>query len=441
MGDWISKHAKVIILLFAFSLGVFFINYRYNVTGDTAPAELLPISLINESNFDFNEFSKDSGYGYWFTSYEGRTVSKYPIVPGLLNLPVYLIAHSKGVDLYTQRGWLSQISASIIAALSAVFMYLCLTNLCKKNTAILFTFAFVFGTTVWSVASTGMWQHGPSVLFITIALALITRSKTNLPAYAGFFVGMAVFNRPTNIVIALPLTAYVFFKERENLKYFLFFAAIPAICLFWYSYTYFGSITALGQGNGGADEFSTPLLTGLAGILFSPNRGILAFSPMFIFGLVYLAWAFTKKAKPIEPYIAIALILIVLVYAKWRMWWGGWSFGYRIVTESVPLLIVMTARCWERFIVKKKLLKIMFLLFLFISIYIQFLGARYYQCGFNYSPDSIDFNKTRLWDYKNGEIVRCSKNFWNDVKSGFVPALPKPYKFNNWSRVWYPNEQ
>jgi len=413
-------HYETIFFLFSFTLTIFLLG-KYPETGDTVPAETLPISLIKEHDLDFDEFVATKGYGYWFIDRNGTAVSRYPIVPGILNTPVYLVAYSIGIDPVNKEHELSHITASIIAALSVVFMYLFLVRICKrKKTAIMFSLIYAFATCVWSVASTVLWQHGPSLLFINISLALLIRPEKNLPGYAGFFLGMTVFNRPTNIVIALPLAAYVFFHQKKQFGKFVFFAAIPAILLFWYSYAYLGSVTALGQGQGAPSEFKTPFLDGLTGILVSPNRGILVFSSFFIFGIAYMVFSLiSNKTEPIDRYLAIAAILLLVVYAKWSMWWGGWSFGYRIITEITPILIIFTVRYWENKAVGQKLLKVAFLILVFLSVYIHFLGAHYYQCGFNYEPNNSDDHPERMWDIKDGELMRCTRNFWADIVEDF----------------------
>jgi hypothetical protein len=429
-----DNHYKIIMFLFSFSLAIFSLA-KYNSTGDSVPAETLPISIIKEHDLDFDEFVETRGYGHWYIDRNGTTVSRYPIIPGILNTPVYIIAHLIGIDISKKEHELSHVTSSILAAFSVVFMYLYLVRICKKKeNALMFSFFYAFATCVWSVASTALWQHGPSLFFITIALAMLVRTETNLLGYAGFFLGMAVFNRPTNIAIALPLAMHVFLNQKKHRGKFIFSAAIPAIFLCLYSYKYLGSITALGQGQGHPDEFSTPFLEGLAGILGSPNRGILVFSPFLIFGFIYsLMTLISKKTKSLDRWLAVSIILLLIIYSKWRMWWGGWSFGYRIIIEIIPMLIIFTTQVWESKIEKQKILKVIFLALVLLSIYIQFLGAHYYQCGFNAGPPNIDDYPERLWDFKEGELVRCTKNLWADLIEKYKEPAVIDLSFSNWS--------
>jgi len=249
---------------------------------------------------------------------------------------------------------------------------------------------------------------------------------------------MAVFNRPSNIIIVLPLTLYVFFEFREHFKKFILFAAIPAFL--WGFYVYMHWHPAFGEKwlanyvdtkisilsirdpeikhytdsqNG---LFSGNILSGLTGLLISPSRGLFIYSPIFIFSFIFLFYAlFSKKIRVIYKYLAISVFALVLVYSKFVAWWGGWTFGYRFLIELLPMLIIFLALSWEKFIKKNKYLKAIFILFLFISLYIHFLGAYYYPCGFDYSPNNIDYNVGRLWDVKDSQIVRCTKRMLHSL--------------------------
>jgi len=402
-----------ILLIFLVTILSYDIESRYFRSGDSIPAELLPISIINEQNFDFNEFiSPKSSMPYWFRHVNNKIISTYPIVPGILNLPTYYFAHIFGFDLFENRYLLSGISAVIISTISIIFMYLCLLRICStKRTALVFTFIYTFGTCLWSFSSRSMFQHGPSLLFITISLLLIfSRNKKAIP-YVGFFLGMAVFNRPTNIMIALPLTIYIYFNHRDTFIRYVLLAGIPLGLLCLYSQIYFGNITSFGQGYA-VNYLTGNIFEGLFGILISPSRGLLVFSPIFIFSFYYLFKTLVStEIDSIYKYLAATVIALVLLYAKWPMWWGGHSFGYRIIIEISPMLIIFLAKSWEKFINNKYYLKIIFIWSTLFSFYVHFIGAFYFPSGFNRYPGDIDQYTERLWDLKDTQISRCTKSF------------------------------
>ena len=421
LDNLLKKKHIIPILLFLFTFLVFNIGFRYQSTGDVRPNELLPISLIYERDFDFNEFvDGNTDSLYWFQNNNGKILSNYPIVPGLLNLPVHLIAFIFGVNLLENNFLLSTISASWISSLSVAFMYLCLVKICRKRrNAVLFALIYSFATPVFSTVSRGTWQHAPSLLFLTISLLiLLSKNKHNIP-YSGFFLGMVLFNRPSNIMIILPLIIYTFFEYREQFKKYILFMAVPLIFMSLYIADYWHptslSIELIYPIENQVD-FRGNFFSGLLGQLISPSRGVLIYTPLFIFSFIFLFYSLiSKKIDLIYKYLAISAIFLILVFS-WK-WWAGWTFGYRYLIELIPLLIIFLAFFYERVIQKNKYLKIIFMLFLFISMYIHFLGAYYYPCGFDYFPNDINHNTERLWHIKDSQIILCTKKMLHSLDS------------------------
>ena len=147
------------VFLFLFTIFIFNIKFRYLPSGDTYPNELLPITIINEGNLDFNEFVENSDkLPYYFRKVNNKVISSYPVVPGILNTPVYFVANLAGVDMEENKFLLSMLTSSLLASLSVVFMYFCLLIISnKKTTAFYFALIYAFGTSVLSIASRGIW--------------------------------------------------------------------------------------------------------------------------------------------------------------------------------------------------------------------------------------------------------------------------------------------
>ncbi len=392
LAPWIA----LLLPLFVYNVG-----FRYVGSGDTVPAELLPIAILHGHGFDFQEFAAGN-LPYWFRHEHGRVVSNYPVLPGLVNVPVYALARLAGVDLYAHRHALSLATASLVASLSVLFLYFALTHVCRsRREALFFALAYAFGTCVWSIASRGAWQHGPSVLFLSAALWALLRGGVSVPL-AGLALALAVVNRPTNALIAVPLALYVLRYERRRALAFAGLAILPAFFHLWYAKTYWGSALSLAQevpqGNFGGHFWS-----GLAGVLVSPSRGLLVFSPIFLFAIP----AALLTLRPLPPgrerlprYLLVGVAATVALYARWSMWWGGHSFGYRLVTELAPLLIVLIAGFWP--VAEKSRAAVRaFALLLAFSIYVQFLGAMVFPSGFN---NEIDTQPARLWRVRHSEI-------------------------------------
>ena len=281
---WESPYLTAVILTAACLL-IFLLPrgwWNGGASGDTAPAELLPIAILQYHSLDFNQLieqhpsvANPRNLPYWFVERYGRVVSFYPIVPGLMNLPAFHVADWLGYDLFRYHYILSHISACVIGALSAGFMFLALDAICdRRAVAIGFTIVFAFGTEVWGTLTEGMWQHGPSILLLAMALAIVLRRwRWGIPT-AGVLMGLAIWNRPTNVLLVAPIALYMAFAFRRQVVAFACAMAVPLLLMAIYSYLYCGSVMYLGQGRSVVADLSSshaaltaPLPAGVDGAL------------------------------------------------------------------------------------------------------------------------------------------------------------------------------
>jgi hypothetical protein len=411
---FLKKPYATPFFLFLIAFCIFVAGMRYMASGDAIPAILLPISLIRERNLDFNEFVKNKNHlPYPFRNVNGRIVSNFPILPGLLNTPIFLLAYFFGMSLQQMAKWrilLSLLSAAAIASLSVVFMYLALKIITSRNKAIFFSLVYALATSAWSVAAIGIWQHGPSIMFITAALWLLLRKDRYLP-YSGLLLSLAFFNRPSNLLIALPLTIYVFLHYRQYFRTYLTAALLPVPFFLSYSYVYFNKPLFI---YGFPLDLSDNLFAGMAGSLFSPSHGIFIFTPILLFSAGPLIKSLSPKKYDIfYTYLAVAAMAVLLLHSQRLDWYGGWSYSYRYLVETLPILTIFLVLAWEENISKKLYLRFIFSFLLLWSVYTQILGAYIYPSGFdNYSlGDPKCLNECRikrLWNFKDNEITRCS---------------------------------
>jgi hypothetical protein len=92
----------------------------------------------------------------------------------------------------------------------------------------------------------------------------------------------------------------------------------------------------------GKPGFSYPLLLGVLSILLSFGKGLLFFAP----GLA-LVWV--RAAAPLPPrlyvfrrYALLFVMGLILAYAKWWSWYGGWFWGPRFfLFASVPAALMI----------------------------------------------------------------------------------------------------
>jgi hypothetical protein len=78
------KYKKVVIFLITFF--IYTINFRYLGTSDTVPNVYVAISLINEGNFDLDEFKGKVDLGN-VVDYNNKTLSQYPVITPIVATP------------------------------------------------------------------------------------------------------------------------------------------------------------------------------------------------------------------------------------------------------------------------------------------------------------------------------------------------------------------
>jgi hypothetical protein len=113
------------------------------------------------------------------------------------------------------------------------------------------------------------------------------------------------------------------------------FAACLALLL-WHNNARFGD--PFDNGYAG-ESFSTPLLKGATGLLFSPGKGLFVYAPILI--LACVGWPrFWKQNRAAAALCAAVPLIVLLTYARWWTWWGGWCWGPRFLVPALPFLIL-----------------------------------------------------------------------------------------------------
>lgn len=298
--------------------------------------------------------------GHWYNA--------YPLGPSLLALPfiaiIQLIASAISTlfprahfliaqpvisaflrgDLFGAHQLAELWSAAPIAALSALFVYLTTLRFLPRRQALLLALIFAFGTTQWSTASRSLWQHGPSVLCLALTLYLLLQPR---PEFAAIPLALSFIARPSNFIAVAVLTVYVAVHHRDRLLRFLACAAPVAALFFLYNLTVLHSL--LPRYFHAGVQTSKPWLWGVAMNLVSPSRGLLIFTPVFLFAIAGAALAFTR---PFRLPLACYLTVIVLCHAALLgNYWGGHCYGPRYFSDMAPFLIFLlipAAQYWNK---------------------------------------------------------------------------------------------
>jgi hypothetical protein len=406
-------------------------NGRGITAGDTYPARYLPFAIVQHHTIFLDPVAKVAAQGrgagaYWMLPRpDGHVISLYPVVVPLLVAPLYVPA----VGYLRMSGWtegrldhaariMEKLSASLLAALSASLLYLLLRRRATGSIALLLTAAYAFGTTTWVISSQALWQHGMAALLVIGALLLLTGASTAPRAIAaGLLCGVIAANRPPDAILGAALGLYgLFWASRRHKLMFVAAWALPLAAVVLYNFGVAGNVLG-GYGLiGKAAFFSHALLPGVAGLLFSPTRGLLVFSPFLLF--LVLAGRFLPRSREerfLTALMIAAVAIQIMLYAK-ADWRGGLSWGPRYMTDFLPFLIWMLVPVVSAL---RGVARISFLATVGASILIEAIGAFCYFPPIDIPIFAADrpnhYDIRGVWNWRNAP-------FLTSLREGLAPA-------------------
>jgi hypothetical protein len=448
----------IFVLLFALYLSNCF---YYMSSTDTIPAILLPFNILDKGTVTLDNFipyysQPTNWWGtYFFREAQGHIVSSYPIVVPVLTTPLYIPAFLAAkvlgvpIDMGNHTFFLmvyamEKLAAGFIAALSGVIFYLVLRELFGRKVSLAGLRVYALGTSTWTIGSQGLWQHGMSELLLCLILYTVARDikarRTWHFVFLGALTALLVFNRPTNGLLAIPVAYYVL---RGRLKDVIAYgAALVAVALPFlaYSFYYFGSF--FGGYGGYALSLDGQVPYRLAGLLASPSRGLLVYTPAAILalpGLLYVKRLKEPRLRHVIYLSALAALCTVFTYACFPVWWGGGCYGPRFFTDIVPVIALLVVFFinevlgWPDSTKKKAALAAIGIL-IAASIVVQAIGAYLYPVyGFQWGHGQTITveDQGKLWDWHDTQLGESLNGIFNPsagyqyvIENGSVRVVP-----------------
>lgn len=418
---------------------------RMTMSGDTNPAAFLPLAIIFHQTLFFDAFV-GAGLGpnvaYAFPEVNGHFVSLFPIVTPILITPVYLVS----TIIYTVFGIpfdqmsimiLAKTCATIIAALSVVFVYCAGKELFPKKIALVTALVYAFATSTWSVSSQALWQHGTVELLLIMMIYLIIKNervqeRKNV-IFLGLLSGLFVFNRPPDSVLLLPVIGYVVWYERQNLAAYTVSAAATGLPFFLYNFTIFGNVFGGYRQNLDFFSFGLSSIGNFFGLLIAPNVGLLVFSPVLIFSVYgYLKRDRVKndRVRQVLFVFGPVIILEILVYSFFGLWETSvaYSYGQRFLTGLVPVLAIYVGIAFSDLFAsgietsRLQAVRYGIVLLVVVSVIIQATGVFLYPL----CPDRSTSSE-RTWDWDHPIVIeswQCGLPAFDTITTHSFPPLP-----------------
>ena len=120
----------------------------------------------------------------------------------------------------------------------------------------------------------------------------------------------------------------------------------------WWNWFRFGSLFDTGYVE--SESFSGDWLAGLFGLVAGPARGYFWYNPALLLGIAGLGW-FWRHQRVLLILLLTLVVLYVVVYAKWYMWHGGYSWGPRFLVPITPFLALLAGAGWQALVERRRL--------------------------------------------------------------------------------------
>lgn len=322
------------------------------------------------------------------TVYDGIYINTFGPGAGMMAVPVFAALRTVTDPLSEQptlMWYTSKLVASLCVAGSAAFVFLIAIRFVPLVPSLIVALSYGLGTCVWSTSSQALWQHGPNQLYLAIGVYCFLRigEGTRWAVCCALALAAATCCRPTSAVVVVAVGIYLLWTDRRALIVYVLSGLPLGIALLGYNTYYLGSPFEFGQLNlqevafevtGSREIWQTPVGYGLFALMVSPSRGLFVYSPFLIFALAGVVVAWRDPRYILLRPLSLAILAIWIVEAQHFDWWGGWSYGYRHLVDTVTLLVLFLIPVMGAILRRRELLA-MYVPLVAWSIFVQVLGA------------------------------------------------------------------
>ena len=434
------REAWTAAALFVVLLAVFNANGREIGSYDTRPTALAARELLLRGTLALNHVvGATPEYGRrWgvILAKDGRYRSVYsPVAPVIAAALTWPFWKAGAIDIRAPLApaLMAKAAASTLVALAVTVCYLTARRVLPRRRALLVAIGLGLGTGLWSSASQTLWQSESAILGLSVALYLF--ASPSPPRWMGtvlaaLALALAAAARPQLAPAAGVLMAGMWRRwGGRRVAVAGVVVALTVAPLLYLNWRWFGHplgpLPLLEQVN--SDIHGTGTTFAIRpepwlGLLVSPSRGLLVFSPVVLLAIAAGRQVWAQRGETLLPACALAIAAQYALYASYSVWWGGHTFGPRYLLDVLPLATPLAAAVL-RTTRARSLSAIAASLALVWSVCVAATGAFCYpHDAWNSEPRDIDRDHRRLWSVADNQISRC----WHNG--------PSPQNFSLWTR-------
>ena len=367
-------------------------------------------------------------------SRDGLYRSAYSPVPALLAAAIsYPLVKLRVLDLASPAapGIIAVMGASLLTAIAVALLYLAARRRVTRPRALLIAAGLGLGTGLWPLVSRTLWAHETAILGMAIAVAAFCAGQDRLSARAAICaalgLALAGLARPQLApMIAVMLAGLYVRASRPAATAAIAIVAVAASAMMLINWRWFGApfgaqtvLLATTNSLHGTSGWFSWSLEGYAGLLVSPSRGLLVFSPIVAIALAGFADARRSPWTAPLRWCAAAAVAQFLLYGGYVIWWAGHTYGPRYMLDVLPVLVPLAAAAMSgpalarRASVARRFGPVPAVLSaaaLVWSIALSATGAFCYPSEqWNTTPIDVDREHSRLWSWTDSQFLRCWK--------------------------------
>ncbi|MBZ5554131.1 MAG: glycosyltransferase family 39 protein [Acidobacteriia bacterium] len=297
------------------------------------------------------EAVQDLSEGGGTTDYYGKYGLGFSVVE---QVPLMLVTPVEKLFGEGRSNVLFPMMNMLLTALTALLVALCLQEMgFRSRTQWWAALGFAFATPAWPYVSYDFSEPLQALCLIaafwfSLRVKEARQPSFLYPALVGFALGFAVLSKQQLVILIPAYALYLWMclvggrKQRQrSFGWFMITLGIWGVAIAALNHHRFGSIFASGYGDIGM-KFSTPILTGLYGLLIGPNKGIVFYAPLTVL-VPWSLWKMRRQYRIELAYFASVFALHILLISKWYSWEGGASWGPRLLMSVIPLMVVCAA--------------------------------------------------------------------------------------------------
>ena len=280
----------------------------------------------------------------------------FPIWASIYSIPAVIVFNAFGLEGFSGDKFdinnnfqMQMILAALFCAVSSIFLFKTSKLINNKFLPYFIFIWFSMASPIVSELSKTLWHDTIAIMFLSSAIYLIVASLYSHKKFIGWevIVGILLAScfmiKPTYFFITSVYSVVLIFDRnmlRQEKIYYIITIIVMAIIFFGVNKFLFNSLI---------QEYFTPSRVGnfklenLYGLMFSPGRGIIWFMPSWIIVFscsIFLIFKSVENNFFRNFLIGNVIIIMIGIFSVsgFHPWWGGASFGSRILYFLLPVI-------------------------------------------------------------------------------------------------------